>query len=89
MINSIVLTLWLHASCIGGLQSSVLVSRRWLSLEESVQDGSARRRLGSYPTILFSGYSMMPTAPCLISCGMSSRTTSSLMTLSTANHSVL
>ncbi len=42
----------------------------------------------SYPTILFSGYSMIPTAPARSSFGMSSRTVASAITLSTANHSV-
>src|SRR5262249_7577457 len=40
------------------------------------------------PTILLSGYSMIPTAPAWSSFGMRSRTVASAITLSTANQSV-
>src|SRR5262249_16945386 len=42
-----------------------------------------------YPQILFSGYSMMPTAPARSRRGIRSRTVASAMTDSTANHSLL
>jgi hypothetical protein len=42
----------------------------------------------AHPTILFNGYSMIPTAPARSSFGINSRTVASAITLSTANHSV-
>src|SRR6185503_12613277 len=47
-----------------------------------------RRAAGSQPTILFRGYSMIPTAPARRSFGIRSRTVASAITLSTAYHSV-
>ena len=68
---------------LASLGYDVLRDRRRLTRERSRRAGADPQ-----PTILFSGYSMIPTAPARRSCGIRSRTVASAITLSTAHHSV-